>query len=57
MFVKPAPERKVRDPKTMHHLPATGADVPEENYWLRRLSDGDVVPANAADEQPTSDEE
>lgn len=48
MFVKPAsPELKVADPAARppapRHLPATGAEVPETEYWRRRLADGDVV--------------
>jgi hypothetical protein len=43
MLVKPAPDRKVRDPVTKRHLPEEGKDVPENTYWLRRLAEGDVV--------------
>jgi hypothetical protein len=48
MFVKPAEGRKVRHPITKQHLDAEGAEVPESTYWLRRLAEGDVVPAAPA---------
>jgi hypothetical protein len=43
MRVKPAPDRKVRDPATKRHLPETGKNVPESSFWLRRLDAGDVI--------------
>lgn len=51
MFVKPAPGVIVRDPATKRPLPPDGKDVPESNYWLRRLRDGDV----SADASPVLD--
>ncbi len=45
MFVKPRSGLKVRDPRNMWHLPETGAKVPRNTYWLRRLKSGDVVEA------------
>lgn len=45
MFVKPAPDRLVRDPFTRRPLPAEGCEVPEESYWLRRLRSGDILKA------------
>lgn len=54
IFVKPAaPDMKVRKP-TGPHLAEAGEWVPRESYWLRRLSDGDVVEATppAATEEP-----
>ena len=42
MFVKPAEGLKVRDPISLVHLPAEGAEVPESSFWLRRLRSGDV---------------
>lgn len=47
MFVLPAEGRPVRDPVTKRHIPASGAEVPESTYWLRRLRCGDVVIAPA----------
>lgn len=43
LVVKPAPGRRVRDPRTKQPLPETGAEVPDSVYWRRRLADGDVV--------------
>ncbi len=50
MLVKPAPGLKIRDPDLKDLLPDEGRDVPETDYWHRRLRDGDVVlvPAQAA---------
>jgi hypothetical protein len=49
MFVKPAPELLVANPEARppmpRHLPAAGAEVPDTEYWRRRLRDGDVVEA------------
>ncbi|MBV4411329.1 DUF2635 domain-containing protein [Enterobacteriaceae bacterium YMB-R22] len=42
-FIKPAPERSVRDPRTMKLLPKAGASKPQNAYWLRRAAAGDVV--------------
>lgn len=53
MFVKPAPGLTIRDPDLFDFLPAAGRDVPETDYWNRRLRDGDVVAAEA----PTPTEE
>lgn len=33
----------VRDPVTCEPLPAEGAEKPRDQYWLRRLRDGDVI--------------
>lgn len=44
MRVKPVdPNAKIRDPHTMRPLPAEGGDVPDDNFWNRRLIEGDVV--------------
>lgn len=42
VFVKPKAGLKVRQPNGQH-LPETGRDVPESQYWVRRLAAGDVV--------------
>lgn len=42
MFVKPEKGRSVPDPARGDLLPATGRNVEENNYWLRRLAAGDV---------------
>lgn len=47
MRVRPArPGLLVPDPDAAPHnrfLPAEGRDVPDTEYWRRRLADGDVV--------------
>jgi len=48
MRVKPAEGRAVRDPVTKQLLPAAGREVPENQFWRRRLRDGDVVVDTAA---------
>lgn len=42
-FIQPAPNRAVRDPRTMKLLPKAGAIKPRNTYWLRRVAAGDVV--------------
>lgn len=45
MKVKPVnPDAVIRDPHTRRPLPATGGDVPDSNFWRRRLRAGEVVP-------------
>lgn len=53
IFVKPAPDKKVRKPVN-GHLKAEGEWVNPESYWLRRINDGDVVQDEDAVEQPAS---
>lgn len=43
MFVKPAAGLLVRDPDLRDLLPEAGREVPDSDYWQRRLRDGDVV--------------
>ncbi|WP_207458653.1 DUF2635 domain-containing protein [Azospirillum sp. SYSU D00513] len=43
MFVKPAAGLLVRDPVNREPLPAEGREVPDDQFWHRRLADGDVV--------------
>lgn len=44
MRVKPAAKGAIiRDPHTKRPLPAEGADVPENSFWIRRLTAGEVV--------------
>lgn len=45
MYVKAAPGMKIRDPDLKDLIPDEGRDVPNTDYWLRRLRDGDVVEA------------
>ena len=43
MFVKPPAGRMVRRPDPRALLPAEGAEVPRDGFWLRRLRDRDVT--------------
>ncbi|MDB5853290.1 MAG: hypothetical protein JWR22_1331 [Herminiimonas sp.] len=43
MFVKPAPGLVIRDPDLKDLLPAEGREVPDSDYWHRRVLDKDVV--------------
>jgi hypothetical protein len=57
MKVKPVnPAAVIRDPITKRTLPADGGEVPESNFWIRRLLAGEVVridpPAGAAPVAP-----
>lgn len=52
MRVKPAEGRAVRDPLTKALLPAAGRDVPDNQFWRRRLRDGDVVSADTPTAPP-----
>lgn len=47
MYVLPAPGLTIRDPDLRDFLPAVGREVPDTDYWHRRVSDGDVVAAEA----------
>ncbi|HSR78761.1 MAG TPA: DUF2635 domain-containing protein [Xanthobacteraceae bacterium] len=48
MRVKPAPQRMVRDPLTNQLLPEDGREVPDNQFWRRRIRDRDVVIVTAA---------
>lgn len=58
MFIKPAPGVQVRypPPNQRRVLPESGAGVPEESYWLRRLRAGDVVLAEQIPDSSTQGE-
>jgi hypothetical protein len=44
MMVKPVnPAAVIRDPITKRQLPADGGEVPESNFWIRRLLAGEIV--------------
>ncbi|MGR2678725.1 DUF2635 domain-containing protein [Chromobacterium haemolyticum] len=45
MYVKPKDGFAIRDPDLLDLLPAGGREVPDTDYWQRRLRDGDVVQA------------
>ena len=42
-YVKPERGKRVPNPDTGVPLPVEGAQVPKNQYWLRRLQDGDIV--------------
>lgn len=48
MFVKPNAGRAVRDPVKGMLLPISGAEVPDNTFWRRRLRDADVSLSTAA---------
>lgn len=44
MFLRPGkPGMLVRDPHTKRALPADGAWVQRNSYWLRRVASGDAI--------------
>ncbi len=43
LFLKPAPGKSVRDPRSMKLLAAMGERKLRNSYWLRRLAAGDVI--------------
>ncbi|MDE1715744.1 DUF2635 domain-containing protein [Chromobacterium amazonense] len=47
MYVKPKDGLVIRDPDLLDLLPVAGREVPETDYWYRRLRDGDVALASA----------
>lgn len=47
--VVPAAGRSVPDPEAGDLLPAEGREVPDNAWWRRRLADGDVSHATAAE--------
>ncbi len=53
MLVHPAPGLIVLRPDTNTPLPANGADVPDQDWCLRRLRDGDVLPGLLSTTPPT----
>lgn len=49
LLVRPRPGVKVRRPEPpYHHLPDEPMEVPETPYWVRRVSDGDLLLVVAA---------
>jgi Protein of unknown function (DUF2635) len=49
MRIKPKPGLIVRDPVTYRPLAVEGEDKPRDQYWMRRLRDGDVVPVEQSE--------
>lgn len=56
IFVYPAPGVEVRNPRSKELLPESGAWVPYDGYWLRRLKDGDVSREEPDKKPPTFEE-
>lgn len=52
VFVKPAAGRLVLLPGSRERLAEEGREVERTSYWIRRLSDGDVVLAKATTKPP-----
>lgn len=49
MFIKPAPGLKIRDPVSNLFLTDAGKEVSDtDQYWNRRIADGDVFVFSAA---------
>ena len=43
MFIKPVDGRMVPDPSRGDLIPPEGRNIEPDQYWLRRIEDGDVV--------------
>lgn len=59
MYVRTAPGIKIRDPDLLDFIPDEGREVPNSDFWHRRLRDGDVIlgaPAAAAKSTERSDQ-
>jgi hypothetical protein len=58
MFVIPKPGVRVRRPVPPYaHVPVEGLEVPEESYWLRKVSDGDLLIGQPPVAHPTKSKE
>jgi hypothetical protein len=56
MYVKAAPGLVIRDPDLKDFLPEEGREVPDTDYWHRRVRDKDVIVCAPAPHQDGSDE-
>lgn len=54
MFVKPSPGLTIRDPDLGDYLPQEGRNVPQSDYWMRRVRDKDVTVETAAETKQRS---
>jgi len=54
--VKPRKDLKVPYPESRRFLPAQGADVPRNRYWIKRLKDGDVEEVESAPKEEKKDD-
>ena len=52
MFVKPKDGLIVRDPLNFLPIPKEGKEVAENQYWRRRIEDGDVFVVSEKKELP-----
>jgi hypothetical protein len=52
MYVKPVAGRQVPDPDRGGFLPEEGREVKSQQYWLRRIDDGDVIEVAQPAEAP-----
>ncbi len=50
MYIKPTQGRQVPDPYAGGFLPPEGREVEANQYWLRRIEDGDVTEGKPAAE-------
>ncbi|MDU9415218.1 DUF2635 domain-containing protein [Pseudomonas sp. zfem005] len=56
IYVTPVPDRVVPNPaKGGAYLPAKGEEVDHGPYWVRRLSDGDVIEGKPKAGKPGSE--
>ena len=47
MYVTPASGLTIRDPDLKDYLPSEGREVPNTDYWFRRIRDKDVIEGKA----------
>lgn len=58
MFVKPVNGRQVPDPDRGDLLPEAGREVEPNQFWNRRVADGDVIESTPAEEpKPAKEKE
>jgi len=43
LYIRPALGIKVRDPKSLKHIPDAGCEVEDSVFWQRRIQSGCVV--------------
>ena len=46
MWIKPRAGLKIRDSLTQRHVPDGGIAVEDNNFWRRRMQEGDVSVTN-----------
>lgn len=55
--IRPRPGVKIRDPRTLEHLPEEGKEVELDTYWRRRLKSQDVELIPPDQSKPAPDAE